>query len=241
MCIHRLKKRMGTALMGLVLAFLPVGRAIAGEETVSEGTPVLDRGPLAEWWTSHGGTVTEASELFATVRADDVLASLAFVLFAVAVLPRSVADIRSFFNQIMTKYPLPAFRKGGVEDEDIAQARKLLFFYCLFLIYQVFQMPLTLGANGIFPLVADLFFQVVLLGCLFVAYWKMKRRMRLRWADDPERKQKMAEWLNAKLDGMNVRIREMRRLALGVFVVSFGPVAVEAAPTLISGLVAIGL
>lgn len=232
---------MGTALIGLVLTFLLVGSAFAGEAAESEATSASRQGALAEWWAAHGDTVREASELFATVRADDVLALLAFALFAVAVLPRSVTDIRSFFNQIMTKHPLPAFRKGGVEDEDIAQARKLLFFYCLFLIYQVFQMPLTLGANGILPLVADLFFQVVLLGFLFVAYWKLKRRMRLRWVDAPDRKQKMAEWLNEKLDGMNVRIREMRKLALGVFVVSFGPVAIEAMPAMISALVKFGL
>ena len=102
-------------------------------------------------------------------------------------------------------------------------------------------MPLTLGADGVLPFMADLVFQVLLLGFLFSAYRQLRRSMRLRWKDDEDRRQKMTEWLNSKLEGMNVRIHEMRKLALRVFAVSFGPVAIEKLPSLISRLVALGV
>ena len=230
-----------SGLLGLVLSFLVAGVSVAGDAGPVDTTSGSGQSPLAAWWESHGDAVREASDFFMTVRADEPIGLLSFALLVVLVLPRNAKAVRSFFNQIMSKYPLEAFRKGRVHDEDIAQARKLLFFYCLFLIYQVIQMPLTLGADGVLPFMADLVFQVLLLGFLFSAYRQLRRSMRLRWKDDEDRRQKMTEWLNSKLEGMNVRIHEMRKLALSVFAVSFGPVAIEKPPSLISTLVALGV
>lgn len=112
----------------------------------------------------------------------------------------------------------------GVNDKNIMQARKILFFFCLFLIYRIIQFPLTSGNNSELAFVSDFFFQSIILTLLVLEYRSLKQALERRWEGDPDKREYMQQWLNEKLDGMNIRWRDMRKLAIGVLLAGFGPV-----------------
>jgi hypothetical protein len=122
---------------------------------------------------------------------------------------------------MMEQAPLPS--DGKVTDDDYRQARKVLFFYLLFLLYQIVQFPLTLGHDKGVPFYADLIIQTGLLVAIVWTYRDLKRGLRARLSGDPAQQEKLDEWLSEKLEGMNIRWRDISKLALGVFVAGFTP------------------
>jgi hypothetical protein len=71
----------------------------------------------------------------------------------------------------------------------------------------------------------DLAIQTGLLLAVVWAFHRLKRGLHNRWRGDPARQEKMDRWLNLKLEGMNIRWRDISKLAVGVFIVGFAPVA----------------
>jgi hypothetical protein len=60
-----------------------------------------------------------------------------------------------------------------------------------------------------------------------VAFHRLKRTLHQRWKADAARQEKMDRWLSSKLQGMNIRWRDISKLAAGVFVVGFTPAALS--------------
>lgn len=174
-------------------------------------------------WIEYRDDVQMLSDVSQKIRSERITSYLGFGLFVLLVAPRNIQNIRAFFNQMMKKHPLPAFNKGGINDENIMQARKVLFFFCLFLIYQIVQFPLTNGHESELAFVSDFAFQFVIITFLISEYRGLKRALEERWRNDPSRSAYMQDWLNSKLDGMNVKWRNIRKLAVGVLMVGFGP------------------
>ena len=139
-----------------------------------------------EFWIQYREKVQAVSTAAAQVRNEWYVPYFGFAFFLIYLARKNIPDARLFFNQMMKKHPLPAFRNGGVNDENIMQARKVLFY----------ALPMVLAGS------------VVLSG---------------RWLDDDDRQEQMLTWLNTKLEGMNVKWGEMRRMVVGIFLVSFGP------------------
>ena len=102
-----------------------------------------------------------------------------------------------------------------------------MFFYLLFLLYQIVQFPLTLGHDKGIPFYADLVIQTSLLVTIIWTFHRLRRGLHIRWREDVARQAKMDHWLSAKLDGMNVRWRDIRKLAVGVFIAGFAPAALS--------------
>ena len=146
-----------------------------------------------------------------------------FAVFILLTLPKNARGVRAFYRQMMETQPLSG--EDRVTDANNQQARKLLFFYLLFLLYQIVQFPLTLGRDNLVQFVADLAIQTALLLMVIWAFHRLKRGMHEQWRNDPARQEKMDRWLGEKLDGMNVRWRDIRKLAVGVFIAGFAPVA----------------
>jgi hypothetical protein len=117
--------------------------------------------------------------------------------------------------------------EDGVTDNDNRQARKVLFFYLLFLLYQLVEFPLTLGHDKGLQFFTDLAIQTGLLMAVVWTFHRLKRGLRDRWRTDAARQKKMDRWLGAKLEGMNIRWRDISKLAVGVFIVGFAPVALS--------------
>ena len=146
-----------------------------------------------------------------------------FAVFVLLTLPKNARGVRAFYRQMMETQPLSG--EDRVTAANDRQARKLLFFYLLFLLYQIVQYPLTFGRDNLVQFSADLAIQTALLLMVVWAFHRLKLGMRDQWRNDPERQEKMDRWLNEKLDGMNVRWRDIRKLAVGVFIAGFAPVA----------------
>ena len=152
------------------------------------------------------------------------LVSLAgFAVFILLTLPKNARGVRAFYRRMMETQPLSG--EDRVTDANNQQARKLLFFYLLFLLYQIVQFPLTLGRDNLVQFAADLAIQTALLLMVIWAFHRLKLGMHEQWRNDPARQEKMDRWLGEKLDGMNVRWRDIRKLAVGVFIAGFAPVA----------------
>jgi len=146
-----------------------------------------------------------------------------FAVFVLLTLPKNARGVRAFYRQMMETQPLSG--EDRVTDANNRQARKLLFFYLLFLLYQIVQFPLTLGRDNLVQFSADLAIQATLLLMVIWAFHGLKKGMHEQWRNDPARQEKMDRWLGEKLDGMNIRWRDIRKLAVGVFVAGFAPVA----------------
>ncbi|MGA7711854.1 MAG: hypothetical protein WCA81_08130 [Rhizomicrobium sp.] len=176
---------------------------------------------IGESYRSHRQTFATVSDYSERARQNWVVGLIGFAIFLFLTLPRNVGGARAFYNQMMEQAPLPPDSK--VTDDDYRQARKVLFFYLLFLLYQIVQFPLTLGHDKGVPFYADLIIQTALLISVVWAYRDLKRGLRARLSSDPAQKEKLDDWLNEKLDGMNIRWRDISKLAVGVFIAGFTP------------------
>jgi hypothetical protein len=183
---------------------------------------------LANSYRAHRGSFVTAAKYSENVRRNRLLALGAILVFAFLTLPRSARGARDFYRQMIATSPLPDFPDAS--DEDIRRTRSVLFFYLLFLLYQIVAFPLTLGRDNIIQFSSDLAFQAVLLAALIWTYQSLKRHLRSEWRDDPARREKMDTFLNEKLEGMNIKWRNIQLLALGVFAVGFAPVTVAHLP-----------
>ena len=146
-----------------------------------------------------------------------------FAVFVLLTLPKNTRGVRAFYRQMMEHSPLSA--EGDATDDDNRQARKVLFFYLLFLLYQLVQFPLTLGHDNPIQFFTDFAIQLGLLLAVVWTFHRLKRGLHKRWQGDAARREKMDRWLDAKLEGINIRWRDISKLAVGVFIIGFAPVA----------------
>ena len=143
-----------------------------------------------EFWLKYRADVRRISEVSEQVRNEGFVQYFGFVFFLVFMFREKIYSIRSFFNKMMEKNPLPAYRKGGIKDEYIVRVRKILFYFCIYFIYQIIQYPLSFGSHSQVAFFADLMFQSVIVTLLLVEYFRLKRSVSKRWRGDPDRHEK---------------------------------------------------
>jgi hypothetical protein len=193
----------------------------------------------ANSYRAHRGGFETVSKYSEDTRRNRLLALGGILIFAFLTLPKSIRGVRAFYRQMIATSPLPDFPDGSIGAGNVQQARAVLFFYLLFLLYQIVAFPLTLGRDNIIQFSADLFFQATILLALVWSFHVLKRDLRAQWADDPARREKMDLWLNEKLEGLNIRWRNIRWLALGVFAAGFAPVTFAHLPNWLDALAAL--
>jgi len=194
---------------------------------------------VAKSYRAHRGSFISVSQYSEETRRNRLLALGGILIFAFLTLPKSIRGVRAFYRQMIATSPLPDFPDGSIGERSVQQARAVLFFYLLFLLYQIVAFPLTLGRDNIIQFSADLFFQSAILLALIWSFHVLKRDLRAQWADDPARRDKMELWLNEKLEGLNIRWRNIRWLALGVFAAGFAPVTVAHLPNWLDAFAAL--
>jgi hypothetical protein len=171
----------------------------------------------------HRHQFVEVSDYSERARRNWIVGLFGFAVFVLLTLPKNTRGVRAFYRQMMEASPLSG--EDRVTAANDRQARELLFFYLLFLLYQIVQYPLTFGRDNLVQFVADLAIQTALLFMVIWAFHRLKLGMRDQWRNDPARREKMDRWLDAKLAGMNIRWGDVRKLAVGVFIVGFTPAA----------------
>jgi len=203
----------------------PAPQQVAGQ-TSATGS-MMDRGvrTFDNSYHSHRQQFVTVSDYSQRMRTTWIAGLIGFAVFVLLTVPKNSRGVRAFYRQMMERSPLSA--EEGVTDDDNRQARKVLFFYLLFLLYQLVEFPLTLGHDKGIPFYADLIFQTGLLLAVVVAFHRLKRTLHQRWKADAARQEKMDRWLSSKLQGMNIRWRDISKLAAGVFVVGFTPAALS--------------
>lgn len=226
----------------LALAFaavLAAGAGYVGANTVQQGpavsssagqppsqsAPATGFRDFADAYRSHRARFAEVSDYSNRVRSNRLAGLLAFAGFVLLTVPFNIRGVRAFYRQMMETAPLA--RQDGVSEENNRQARKVLFFYLLFLLYQLVEYPLTFGHGNRVQFTADLLIQIGLVIAIAWSFHSLKRGMHAQWAGDSERQAKMDRWLSDRLAGLRIRWRDISKLALGVFVVSFTPVALS--------------
>ncbi len=189
--------------------------------------PMLARGvkQLSASYRSHRDQFVKVSDYSERMRQNWLVGAFGFAVFILLTVPKNARGVRAFYRQMMERSPLSA--EADATDDDNRQARKVLFFYLLFLLYQLVEFPLTIGHDKGIPFYADLIFQTCLLLAVVWAFHGLKRSLHERWRGDPGRQEKMDRWLNEKLEGINIRWRNIRKLALGVFIAGFAPAALS--------------
>lgn len=193
---------------------------------------------LKSSYRAHRGGFVTVSKYSEGARHNLWLAIAGILVFALITLPRNARGVGAFYRQMISASPLADIPDAGADN--VRHARAVLFFYLLFLLYQLVSFPLTLGRDNIVQFSADSFFQTALLLSLIWTYQRLKRSLRADWRNDPARREKMDQWLNEKLAGMNVRWRDIEKLALGVFAAGFAPVTLAHLPQWLDVLAAFG-
>jgi hypothetical protein len=205
--------------------------APAGASTIKlPGAVAAGLKTVANSYRAHRNGFETVSKYSEDTRRNRLLALAGILIFAFLTLPKSIRGVRAFYRQMIATSPLPDFPDGSIGAGSLQQARAVLFFYLLFLLYQIVAFPLTLGRDNIIQFSADLFFQSAILFALVWSFHVLKRDLRAQWADDPARRDKLELWLNEKLEGLNIRWRNIRWLALGVFAAGFAPVTLSHLP-----------
>jgi hypothetical protein len=192
----------------------------AADQTFSGGVKRFNQS-----YHNHRKQFVAVSDYSERTRHNWLVGLFAFAVFVLLTLPKNLGGVRAFYRQMMEHSPLSA--EAGVTDDDNRQARKVLFFYLLFLLYQLIEFPLTLGHDRGIPFYTDLIVQTGLLIAVVWTFHRLKRGLHNRWRGDSARQEKMDHWLGEKLDGMNVRWRDIRKLAVGVFIAGFTPAALS--------------
>lgn len=224
----------GLAISLVAFFFLALaGPAANGAPQQATGAPVAASAPkqpavargvklAAAAYRKHRQAFSRVSDYSGRVRGNWIAGLAAFLLFVLLTVPASFKSVGAFYRQMMETAPLS--REGGVSEENNRQARKVLFFYLLFLFYQLVEYPLTLGHAGRIQFIADLVIQACLVIAIGWTYHGLRRGMRRQWKDDPARREKTERWLGERLDGMRIRWRDISGLVFAVFVVEFAPV-----------------
>lgn len=171
-------------------------------------------------------SVAEYSQRARTERLVALAGFLVFVLFTV---PLNAHGGRAFYRQLVGTKPLPP--EAGDEEESNRRARQVLFFYLLFLLYQIVQFPLTWGRDNTVQFTSDLIFQFVLMTGVIATYFGLRRSMARQWTGDPDCRRKMSVALSKKVEGIAVRWRDMPRLAALMFVGGFTPALLTKLPS----------
>lgn len=169
----------------------------------------------------HRHQFRAVSDYSERMRTNRLVALVGFLTFVLLTLPKNTRGARAFYRQMMEKEPLPP--ASGAGDAENRQARKVLFFYLLFLLYQLVQFPLTIGRDNRIQFFADLAIQSALVIVVAWSFHVLKRDMRAHWTGDPAHKEKMGLWLGSRLEGIGLRWRNISRMAVGVFVAGFMP------------------
>jgi hypothetical protein len=209
--------------IGLASAPAPASATppVATTQVASQPALARDVKTVADAYRGHRGAFVHVSDTSERVRANWIAGLIAFAIFVLVTVPASARGFGPFYRQMMA--PAPLATADGVTDDNNRQARQVLFFYLLFLFYQLVEFPLTLGHSKGIPFIADLVIQAGLVIVIAWAYHSLRRAMRRQWKDDPDRRQKTDRLLGQKLDGMRIRWRDIRGLAVAVFIVEFAP------------------
>ena len=207
----------GAGFVYMRTAAPPAGTATAASQTMLQREV---RG-VRDSYHRHRQEFQSVSGYSRQIRTNRVVAVVGFLVFLLLTLPRNTRGVRGFYRQMMEKAPLPAVE--GITDDSNRQARKVLFFYLLFLLYQIVQFPLTWGRDNAVQFTSDLVIQLVLLVAVGWTYHGLKRGLMDQWKPDPQRSEKMDAWMGQRLEGLNVRWRDVRKMAVGVFVAGFTP------------------
>jgi hypothetical protein len=176
----------------------------------------------------HRDQFLRVSDYSRRTRGNHVLAVIGFLLFAVITLPGNARGARAFYRQLVSRQPLP--ESAGADDENNRRARQVLFFYLLFLLYQVVQFPLTWGRDNAVQFYSDLGFQFVLLLGVVLAYRRLKAGVAAHWQGDADAKSRIMAWSGTRVEGLSVRWRDLSRLALFMFAGGFAPALLAKLP-----------
>ena len=187
------------------------------------------------FYQRHRDQVLRVSDYSRRARSNHVVAVICFLLFAFVTLPGNIRSGRAFFRQLVASAPLPD--AAGADDGDNRRARRVLFFYLLFLLYQIVQFPLTWGRDNAVQFTADLFFQALLLAGVVLSYRSLKRAIALRLG--PDRRETMKAWQSTRLEGVSLRWRDLSRLALTMFIGGFAPALLAKLPDWLDVLAAV--
>lgn len=192
----------------------------------------------ASFEESNRSSISSLKDLSIYLR-DPLVGGIVLVLTTVYLIRGRLDRIAIFFSSMMSKYPLPAARRLRVADTHIQNTRELLFFYTVLLCYQIAQYPFTSAAkssSGYWPDVAfwaDLTIQAFLVGAVAASYKTLKEQF-LRTHDGEESEVGAKEWLEFKLEGLQIRLRDIRRMALGLFAGNFTPPILQYLPNALS-------
>lgn len=166
-------------------------------------------------WHRHRSQFQRVAEYSQQARTERAVAVVCFFVFVLITVPKNARGIKAFYRQLVDTHPLPP--EAGDNDESNRRARKVLFFYLLFLLYQIVQFPLTWGRDNTVQFTSDLVFQFVLMVGVLVTYAGLRKSMAHQVGGKP------SAVLTAKLDGIPIRWRDMPRLAALMFVGGFAP------------------
>ena len=217
------------AAVGGAYLYFSVKDAGVAPQTVQTSTTgtMMQRGvkTFDQTYHNHRHDFVTVSDYSQRARENWIVGLFGFAVFVLLTVPKNARGVRAFYRQMMERDPLSS--EEGVSDDDNRRARKVLFFYLLFLLYQLIEFPLTLGHDKGIPFYADLIFQAGLLIAVVAAFHGLKRSLHERWKADAARQEKMDRWLSSRLDGLNIRWRDISKLAVGVFVAGFTPAALS--------------
>jgi len=215
-------------ILVVVIAVAFVGRAlwIAYDSTPSPSRPQQHysagsqpppQGSFGETWQRHRHQFRSVSDYSQRMRTDRLVATIGFLTFVFLTLPLNTHGAKAFYRQMMQRSPLR--EETGASDDNNRRARRLLFFYLLYLLYQIVQFPLTWGRDNDVQFTSDLVIQTVLVVAVAASYTVLKRGLLEEWRDPGRRSQALA----GRIEGINLRWRNIRRLAVGIWIAGFAP------------------
>lgn len=178
--------------------------------------PVWQRS-VGDSWQRHHHQFRSVSDYSSRMRTDRLVALAGFLTFVFLTLPLNAHGAKGFYRQMMERSPLRD--ETGASDANNRRARRLLFFYLLYLLYQIVQFPLTWGRDNDVQFYSDLAIQTSLLVAVASSFTVLRRGLLDEWHDAARRRAVLA----GRIEGINLRWRDIRRMAIGIWIAGFTP------------------
>lgn len=193
-----------------------------------------------DWYVANRTTVVKATSFFHAVgRSQPYSLALLFLFVSTLLWGRErQAQLRNLFVKLMSKAPIPLYRNGGVTDEHIRIVRELLFFTCVYILYELAARFLAFQDTSNVSFYSNFVFRLILILLLLRAHWRLRINVLGRKTLSDEQKMHLQEWFDEHFAHLDVSATTVRRLAIGIFLFTFGPTAIYHLPQVLDRLTA---
>jgi hypothetical protein len=193
------------------------------------------------WYSANRAQVVSDTEWAKSLRQSEAY-SVALLLLAGSVLlwgRDNIQQLKELFLHLVQRDPVPFNKKIGVKQDYLSIVRQVIFYSCLYILYELVSRLLAFRNDSDVAFYANLVFRATLIFLLLRAYRSLKNGILNQETLSDDKKQTLQQWFNEHFARLNVSATRVRRLAISIFILTIGPSVLLHVPQLLDFVVSL--